>query len=543
MKKKHLAISVAILGILLLFLISGCAGAGKNILPSPDSGETTGLPPSDPYQPPAQAKAGDLSVTLKVGWNLIRYPVGNSKKFTAVTMTRNGETKLLNDAVTAGWTQNKVRFMKGRGIQLIGTGTPNAAFLPGGQYYVYSYFNKVLLEFNKPFISDIEPSSAVAGTQVTISGVNFGDAQGVVTFSQGKEAPVTSWSDTMIICTTPEGLETGTLSILAHGSQSNAFSFTVAPPRSWEVVHTLNFNKANDIWCSGPDNIYVTGYDSGWMQAIRHYDGTSWSDIRSTIESQSGNTIYNIYGLWGSGSGNVWLGSEGSGYCFNFNGSAWSMNGPWANYNFDFGGTAPNDVYAATGTPEEFWNSGMGDPATVYRFDGFSWTAVIDLGYPPPGDAKGFKSVWAFTSGDVFAAGYFVDGNWFGEYPEMEINSTTGMICHYNGSSTSSFLTPDPVNGIWGSAPDDVFAAAGTCIYHYNGTAWSPMEGTTGYGAFTGIWGLAHDDVYAMGGNNILHFDGASWTSMEHPAIDAKAIWGWPEGVFVLGNNGTILRY
>jgi hypothetical protein len=294
MKKRDFTISAVILGILLLCLISGCAGAGKNILPSPDSGETTGLPPADPYQPPAQAKAGDLSVTLKVGWNLIRYPVGNSKKFTAVTMTRNGETKLLNDAVTAGWTQNKVRFMKGRGIQLIGTGTPNAAFLPGGQYYVFSYFNKVLLEFNKPLITSIDPSSAPAGAPVSINGINFGTVAGTVTFTEGKTAEITSWTDTQIVCTAPDGIATGPLRVAAHGSQSNTAAFTVMYPVAGDFyVSASNGSDGNPGTPSRPFKTITRAMSAASSGQVVIVEGGTYalSTNGETVPVQVGNGI------------------------------------------------------------------------------------------------------------------------------------------------------------------------------------------------------------------------------------------------------------
>jgi hypothetical protein len=225
MNKRDFTFQAVILGILLLCLISGCVGAGKNVLPSPDSGETTGLPPSDPYQPPAQAKAGNFTIILKKGWNLIKYTPAAPRKFTAVTMAYNGETKLLKDAVP-GWTHNKIRYLRGRAIQQIDTNSIAASFLTGGQYYVYSVYNGINLYSNRPFLSGISPAIGPPGTTVTIDGVNFGSS-GTLTFFDNKPAGSTAWSDTQIICTVPEGAGSGPVSVTSAGGESHNVSFTI----------------------------------------------------------------------------------------------------------------------------------------------------------------------------------------------------------------------------------------------------------------------------------------------------------------------------
>src|SRR5260370_1056003 len=59
----------------------------------------------------------------------------------------------------------------------------------------------------QPAISGISPASGLAGTQITITGTNFGAQQyatSYVTFNSNN-LPVVSWSDTQIVATIPSG--------------------------------------------------------------------------------------------------------------------------------------------------------------------------------------------------------------------------------------------------------------------------------------------------------------------------------------------------
>jgi hypothetical protein len=281
MKKNRLEIAVLLFGLIFIFLVSGCAGSGKNILPSPDSGERTGLPPADPYQPPAQQKAGGLSFILRTGWNAITLNLLTTpKKFTSVTMTYNGIVKVLKDASPA-WTQSTIRYLKGRAWVLLQTDSTTASFQPLGKYYVYSAFNGVVLDFSRPFIGSLSPSYGPQGTEVTITGVNFGANQDTSTVNfNGEDAQVTSWSDLQIVCTVPAAGGTGgPVVVTAGGLLSNIMMFN-------------------------PVAIYVKngGYDGN--------DGLSWDTAKATIQAAvdvacTGSTILVGDGTYTGAKGNV----------------------------------------------------------------------------------------------------------------------------------------------------------------------------------------------------------------------------------------------
>ena len=80
-----------------------------------------------------------------------------------------------------------------------------------------------------PAIGSVSPASGIVGSQITISGSNFGATQGQVSLG-GQPLSLSSWSDTSILATIPSGAATGNLVVTAsNGLSSNASAFTISP--------------------------------------------------------------------------------------------------------------------------------------------------------------------------------------------------------------------------------------------------------------------------------------------------------------------------
>lgn len=115
-----------------------------------------------------------------------------------------------------------------------------------------------------PVIDSITPSNGAAGTgtEVTISGSNFGSAQGAssVTFlyqpSSRIEAPIVSWDDTSIVAQVPGRASSGAVRVTTGAGNSNDYEFyvTFGYGGKWSGSNPMGeayFINANTLDCSG----------------------------------------------------------------------------------------------------------------------------------------------------------------------------------------------------------------------------------------------------------------------------------------------------
>ena len=82
-----------------------------------------------------------------------------------------------------------------------------------------------------PHIFSLNPLSGRIGTQVNITGTNFGTDRGVVIFNNNENAPITSWSDSQIHVVVPAKAVTGPVFVrTTERKDSNEVDFTVLRP-------------------------------------------------------------------------------------------------------------------------------------------------------------------------------------------------------------------------------------------------------------------------------------------------------------------------
>lgn len=107
--------------------------------------------------------------------------------------------------------------------------------------------------------------------------------------------------------------------------------------------------------------------------------------------------------------------------------------------------------------------------------------------------------------------------------------------------------------GVWGAAPDDVWAVGGVpfsggtpTILRWDGTRWNLVETPplmrANVFAFFKVWGSGPDDVWIVGQRGVvLHWDGESFTE-ELVGVDADliSVWGTgPDRVAMVGGRGN----
>jgi hypothetical protein len=86
-----------------------------------------------------------------------------------------------------------------------------------------------------PSITSVSPASGEVGSEVKISGSDFGDDQGTVQFGD-EAADIMTWSDTQITAKVPSDLQAGEceISVSNNGRTSNMFQFEVTEKKQDE---------------------------------------------------------------------------------------------------------------------------------------------------------------------------------------------------------------------------------------------------------------------------------------------------------------------
>ena len=258
---------------------------------------------------------------------------------------------------------------------------------------------------------------------------------------------------------------------------------------SWNVSLWMG---GNVIWGNAGDDVFVGG-PSG---AIRHYDGHTWTQIETGIQSD-------ILGAWGSSSNDMYF--VGGHSVFHWDGSTCTESMRASEpYNEYFGtwlgaiwGRSPTDIFVGG---SEF-----------RHYDGSRWRQVLGL---IPGGNIG-------TVGVVYGSG-LVTATWDGK-SLWQTYGYDGTEWKYLGDIDADIH----IGVIWGSSLSDIFAIGeGGSIWRYDGVrwnfrAWSP-------GGLNGVWGTSGSDIFAVGdGGTILHFDGSTWSWMPSGTTTSLGgVWG-----------------
>lgn len=252
--------------------------------------------------------------------------------------------------------------------------------------------------------------------------------------------------------------------------------------------------------------------------------------------------------------------------------SIWrEVSGTPSGYYSDIWGTSSNDIFL------------VGQSGTIVHYDGSNWTPMNS------GTTVSLRGVWGNAGDDVYAVG------------------DSGTILHYDGdmwsSATSRFQSAE-FTAIWGSSDHTVFVVGrdydSALVVHFDGTDWQAADlgghyqmhlhyvsghdgnhvtamgkGTTVLRFDGSTWtaGSIYTDSFCEGSfmaggiccisdsmtfvacfcsynsaSMILRYDGEVWRSVTAPIAlggpDLQDIWaGSGEGVFAVGNDGTILYY
>lgn len=198
-----------------------------------------------------------------------------------------------------------------------------------------------------------------------------------------------------------------------------------------------------------------------------------------------------------------------------------------------------------------------GEPAALMAVGGTSahdvWAVGADKGAGPlvlHYDGTAWASLSTGQSGDLWWVHAFRDG------PVLFAGANANVVI-YDGNRFIRTVTPgrprDTVFGVWGAAPDDVYAVGSTgggngFVWHYDGVAWSVVElpddtpvlaGGDTPGLFK-VWGSAADDVWVVGDRGlVLHKTTAGFSVVPVGSEQRLYTVAGSRGVLAMVGGGT----
>jgi len=132
-----------------------------------------------------------------------------------------------------------------------------------------------------------------------------------------------------------------------------------AAPGEWTSLQFDHKEDLNDVWASGPEDVFVVG-DGG---TISHYNGIAWQTMESGVTK-------NLKAVWGSGPNEVYAVGDG-GTILHYDGDAWSDQTPleYTNALVAVWGAGPGHAIT-TGSHEYVLSPFLDVPIPKYPADG-----------------------------------------------------------------------------------------------------------------------------------------------------------------------------
>ena len=266
---------------------------------------------------------------------------------------------------------------------------------------------------------------------------------------------------------------------------------------AWSIVPSPNvndgvqYNYLSNVACSSASDCWAVGTH------IQHWDGVSWSIAEDDLNPSSPD------------------GDDGTLHRYLQSVTCLSTSECWAaGYYYD-----PNTEYH--------------DKTLIEHWNGVSWSVVASPNasvYP-----NYLSGITCLAASDCWAVGnYDVDGN--------EISSTT-LAEHWNGSSWSIIVSPNPspgyfnfLDGVTCSSASDCWAVGRysiggvgeTLMLRWNGASWT-VFGSPNQGALYSVACVSAADCWAVGSTPdssndfsrslLLHWNGSSWVVAPAPDL------------------------
>lgn len=139
------------------------------------------------------------------------------------------------------------------------------------------------------------------------------------------------------------------------------------------------------------------------------------------------------------------------------------------------------------------------------------------------------------------------------EYYELSGSSPSNLyllrdddiLVHYDGTAWSEMEGPDTwhLNKLWVAPDRDVFVTRSAKLYRYDGSVWSTAFDAGG--SISDVWGSSSSDIYLTRYDDVVfHFDGSTWEADSlKTGTGFHAIWGsGSSDVYIVGSNDLIFH-
>jgi hypothetical protein len=161
--------------------------------------------------------------------------------------------------------------------------------------------------FVGPRLDTVSSWWGAPGSDITLSGIAFGDSAGSITFGD-VEAAVVSWSDTAITVTVPQDAQEGCIGVWKGGWCSNGAWFLPMDQPSISSVDTTTVSPGAVITIDGADFGTQTPYSQVTIDQV-DCEILTWTDTQITARVTAGVTNSGYLGVWQKGvaSNGIWM--------------------------------------------------------------------------------------------------------------------------------------------------------------------------------------------------------------------------------------------
>lgn len=155
--------------------------------------------------------------------------------------------------------------------------------------------------------------------------------------------------------------------------------------------------------------------------------------------------------------------------------------------------------------------------------------------------------IWGAAPDDVWAVG----GSVYIDNPDK----CDGVVLHWDGVEWKEvqYSSEGRLFDLWGTDSNDIWVVGGMysfqnrtstgLVMHWDGKAWSVAHRVEG-SRLLSIWGTSTDNVWAVGEGLTLHWNGSSWTTVEEMTHKLTFIRGIaPNDIVAVGDSFVVVHW